>query len=216
MLYGLRWTTAAASGIVTSATPALIVLFSYLFLGERLDARRIAAMVFTMLGIVALSLASGPAGTSSDGPALDGASLAGMALVFCAAIGEALYTVLGKGLTRKLSPLAIATGVSLIGFALFLPLGLLEAVQFSFAEVSARAWLLIVYYAVFVTVTAFMLWYYGVSRVAANSAAVFTGMIPVAAVLLSYAVLGESFRWGHALGIFGVLAGIACIAWPRR
>lgn len=216
MLYGLRWTTAAASGIVTSATPALIVLFSYLLLGERLDARRIAAMVFTVAGIVALGLASGPSSEDSGARARDGTSLAGMALVFGAATGEALYTVLGKGLTRSLSPLAIVTGVSLIGFVLFLPIAAIEAVQFPFADVPASAWLLIAYYAVIVTVAAFMLWYYGVARVAANSAAVFTGIIPVAAVLLSYAVLGERFRWGHVLGITGVLAGIACIAWPRR
>jgi hypothetical protein len=49
----------------------------------------------------------------------------------------------------------------------------------------------------------------GLSRVPASTAGVFTGVLPVSAVLLSYAILGESFRWAHlAAGVCVLLANL--------
>ena len=70
----------------------------------------------------------------------------------------------------------------------------------------------IVYYGVFGTVGAYLLWYRGLSRVPASVAGVFTGVLPVSAVLLSYAVLREPFLWSHLIGMTCVLLAIVLIA----
>ncbi|MDQ5811138.1 MAG: DMT family transporter [Actinomycetota bacterium] len=53
------------------------------------------------------------------------------------------------------------------------------------------------------------------SRVPASTAGVFTGVLPVSAVLLSYAILGESFRWAHLAAGVGVLLAILLITRRR-
>ena len=59
---------------------------------------------------------------------------------------------------------------------------------------------------------AFLLWFEGVARVPASTAAVFTGVLPISAVALSYAVLGEPFLWSHLIGGACVVLGIVLIA----
>jgi drug/metabolite transporter (DMT)-like permease len=41
---------------------------------------------------------------------------------------------------------------------------------------------------------------------------VFTGVLPVSAVLLSYLVLGERFLWSHLAGVACVIAAIVLVA----
>jgi drug/metabolite transporter (DMT)-like permease len=68
------------------------------------------------------------------------------------------------------------------------------------------------YYGVVVTVLAFLLWARGIARVPASTAAVFTGVLPVSAVTLSYLVLGERVLASHLVGAACVIAGIVLVA----
>ena len=114
---------------------------------------------------------------------------------------EALFTIFGKVLSDRLSALAIATFVSVFGFVMFLPFAVYEALWFDFSQPTATDWMYIVYYGAVVTVIGFVLRYYGVSKVPASTSAVFTGVIAVSALFLSYLFLKEAFQWGHLLGV---------------
>ena len=72
-------------------------------------------------------------------------------------------------------------------------------------------WLAIVYYGVAVTAIVFILWFRGISRVQASTAAVFTGVMPVNAIIFSYLILHEPFQWSHLWGGLCVLAGLGFI-----
>lgn len=207
LLYGLRFTTAAESGIITATTPAVIGILSSLFLKERVAWNRCAGIVLSGLGILAVGV-----GSTLSSPGNGPNPLLGDILVFGAVIGEALFTVLGKAESQKVSPLALSALMSLIAFVLSLPLSLYEAATFDFSRVPLRGWLLIVYYGVVVTAVSFPLWYGGVAKVPASTSGVFTGVLPVSAVILSYAVLHEPFLWSHFAGVLCVLVGIAFIA----
>ncbi len=203
LLYGLKLTTAAESGIVSSATPAVLGIISFLFLRERLTWSKTAGVLLTFCGIVAINLIGATANTDR------GANpLLGNLLVFGAVVGEALFTIFRKAVSDRVDPMAGAALMSLIGLGMFLPFGLYEAQTFDLTRVALSDWLLILYYGVVVTVLAFILWFRGVSRVPASTAAVFTGVWPVSAVLLSYVVLREPFAVTHLLGMACVLLGI--------
>ncbi len=96
---------------------------------------------------------------------------------------------------------------------MFLPFAIFEARAFDFSRTTIADWLPVVYYGIVVTVIAFILWFRGISKVPASTAAVFTGVWPVSAVLLSYIILKEQFVVSHLLGIVCVLLGIGFIAW---
>lgn len=206
LLYGLRLTTATEGGIVISTAPAILAVSAFLFMGERLTALRALAIALAVAGMIALRAGGGNSGASS---------WLGNLLVFGAAVGEALFTALGKAVARTLPPLAIATYVTVLGLLMFLPFAAWEAWRFDFAAVNPLDWLPVIYYGVFITAGAFWLWYWGIARVPASTAAVFLGILPVSAVALSYSLLGEPFRWSHLIGLAAVLGGIACITLPE-
>jgi drug/metabolite transporter (DMT)-like permease len=206
LLYGLSYTSAAASGIVASTTPAVAAALAVILLGEKGSWRRGAAIALAVLGVGSLTATAPSPAATGDRPLL------GTALVFGAVVGEGLFIVCSRVVSRRLSPLTAATGLSVLGFLMFLPFAAAEARTFEFSRLAARDWLAIAYYAVAVTVIAFLCWTRGVAQVPASTAAVFTGVLPVSAILLSYVLLGEPFSWGHIAGAAAVVAGIGLLA----
>ena len=212
LLWGLLFTTAAEGGVITSTTPAVVGLISFFFLKEKLGPRVIVGIGLSVFGIVALNVLGSDTGTVR-GPA----PLLGNLLVFGAVISEALFTIFGKVASERVTPLATAASASVLSLALFLPLGLYQAVGFDFSSVGLSGWVAVLHYGVFVTALGYLLWFYllwfsGLSRVPASTAGPFTGVLPVSAVLLSYAVLGEPFSWAHLVGVTCVLLAILLIA----
>ena len=86
-----------------------------------------------------------------------------------------------------------------------------KSIGFNFSSIVFDGWASVAHYGVFVTALGYLLWFDGLSRVPASTAGVFTGVLPVSAVLLSYVVLGEPFLWAHPIGIACVLAAILLI-----
>ena len=56
------------------------------------------------------------------------------------------------------------------------------------------------------------LWYSGIAKTQGSIAAGFMGLMPVSALVLSYALLGEDFRWTHLAGFATVFAGVLLIS----
>ncbi len=208
-LEGLRLTSPASAGIITSTTPACMAVIAWIFFHERPRRRVLAGVACSMGGILLVHLA----GASGHMDGTDtGSSLYGNLLVMGAVFFESMFLLLRKQIREPLSPLAASTLVSLYGGMLFLPLGLAEAFSFSLAGLRPETWLAVGYYAVVVTVLAYLFWFAGIVRVPAGVAGVFTGVMPVSAVVLSRVVLGEAISLLQLAGCLGVVLGIYFIS----
>jgi drug/metabolite transporter (DMT)-like permease len=208
LLFGLKYTTAAESGIITSTTPAVLGLISFLFLKERVTWNKAAGIAFTLFGILAINVV-GISANSERGAN----PLLGNLLVFGAVIAEALFTIFRKAASEKVTPLTGATFMCILGLMMFLPFAIVEAGAFDFSHATITDWIPVVYYGIVVTVIGFILWFRGISKVPASTAAVFTGIWPISAVLLSYIILKEQFMVSHLISIVCVLIGIGFISW---
>jgi drug/metabolite transporter (DMT)-like permease len=209
LLSGLRLTSAAEAGIVTATTPAVAAALAVLVLRERWTWGRSAGIGLAVAGLLAINL--GGSVPEAQGPA----PLPGNLLVFGAVVCEAVFLVCSRVASQRLSPLTVATAISVLGFLMFLPFALVEAASVDLARVTAGDWLAIGYYAVGVTVVAFLLWARGVARVPASTAAVFTGVLPLSALCLSWAALGEPIGLTHLAGAAAVIAAIVVLARAR-
>jgi drug/metabolite transporter (DMT)-like permease len=207
MLNGVALTSASAAGIILSTLPAVVAVFSALFLRERLGPRAILAVVLAVAGIAVLQLTR--AGADSG---LHGNVALGNLLVFGSVCCEAIYVVIGKRLTANLSAMRISALINLFGLALMLPFGLWQARAFDFAALDASQWTLLVYYALGASALATWLWLTGLKAVPANHAGVFTVGLPIASTLVAVAFLGESLAFGHLLAFGCAVAGIVLIA----
>ena len=205
LLEGLRFTSAAEGGIVTSTTPAVAAALAVVALGERWSRPRTLGVALAVAGILALNTAGG-LGARGPWPLL------GNVLVFGAVVGEAVFVVCSRVASQRLPPLVVATAISALGFAMFLPAALLEMRAFPLSRLALADWALVGYYGVVVTVVAFLLWARGVARVPASAASVFTGVLPVSALALSHLALGETITPPHVGAAALVILGIVVLA----
>lgn len=223
MLYGVMLTSAVSAGVVMAAIPAAVALLSRWWLGARISRRTMAAIACAALGIVLLALARTPAspgaavtGGNRLAPTADGAALVGHALLLVAVFCEAAYVVIGKRLTRWVSPRRISAVINLWGLALVTPLGLWQALQFDFSSVQADTWALLLFYALAASVATVWLWMKGLAQVPAPQAGVFTVMLPITAAAVGVGFLGEPFGSGHLAALVMALLGLLLATWPAR
>lgn len=210
MLYGVSMTSATAAGVILSSLPAVVALFSWLFLRERLAPRVWLAVALAVTGIAALSLVrAGP-----DRAAAPNTSLLGNLLVFACVCCEATYVILGKRLTDSLSAKRISALINLIGLLLILPFGLWQAARFDFTTLTIPIWILLVFYSLAASMFATWLWLTGLKTVPASHSGVFTIALPLAAGLVGVVWLGEHFTVVHAFSFACAAAGIGLTAWP--
>ncbi|MDQ0226592.1 DMT family transporter [Metabacillus niabensis] len=203
MLYGLTFTTAIEAGIITSTIPAVTGGLAFLFLKERLTKSVSVGILLAVLGTLIINVV----GSASD-IERGSSPIFGNLLIFGAVICEALFIILGKFVSQRVSPLAISTIVSVLGTILFLPLSLYEGAKFNFEGVTMAEWGLILYFGIVVTVIAFILMYQGVSKVPASTVGVLTGVLPISSVILSVLILGEKISFFHFIGISFTLTAI--------
>jgi drug/metabolite transporter (DMT)-like permease len=194
--------------IVMSTTPAVTAAAAIVFLREKATWRKLAAIALAVIGVLILQI--GQSGNEESGN-----SLLGAALVFGAVCCEASYTLLGKKIGGRVHPTLAAFLASAIAVPLFIPFAVWELQDFSIGEVSRDGWLAVIWYGAGTLALGTWLWYSGVAKAEGTVASAFMGLMPVSALILSYILLGESFRWIHLIGFVTVFAGILLIAWEH-
>ncbi len=220
MLYGVSMTSAVSAGVIMAAIPAVVALMSWLFLREAISLRVWLGVACAALGISLVTLLKQEllvhATQGLQANLAPKNVLLGNFLVFGAVLCEAAYAVIGKKLTGQLGPKRIASLINLWGFVLMTPFGLYVALDFSFASVAPGMWLLLVFYALAASVWTVWLWMTGLHGVPASQAGVFTVMLPIAAALTGWLVLGEQMSLLQLLAFGIALLGVVLATQPER
>lgn len=196
----IKNTEAAQAGMITAMLPLLVALGAHFILKERVSVRTWAGFGLAVIGAVLLSLLS-PATEDAPNPTL-GNFLEFLAM--CCAMG---YTILLKQLSARYSPMFLTFTQAVFGCLFFLPLMFLpgQSLPREFVLVPALS---IAYLGAASTMGAYGLYSYGVSKIPASQASAFINLIPVATVLMAWAVLGETFGLGQYLASALVLGGV--------
>jgi drug/metabolite transporter (DMT)-like permease len=217
MLNGVHRTSAVAAGVITSTIPAVVALFSWLFLKEKPDGRALASIALAIVGVVVINLAhagqaAGAASESSFAGSLAGSlagNLAGNLMVLGAVCCESLYVILSRRLTQTLAPIDICAYTHLFGLLLMLPLGVSSLITFDYASVPVSIWSLVLWYGLSASIFSFWLWMKGIRHVPGSLAGVFSAVLPVAAAVYGIVFLDERPTLAHGVALACVIAGIA-------
>ncbi len=208
VLYGVDMTTAAAGGMILASTPAVIAIFSWL-LGDRLGRFAWIGILLTIGGVLVVNTIGVQEGHDARRPFL------GAVLIFAAVVCESLYTLLGRRIAGKASPLGNTAWYCIYGAATFLPLIVIDLFSTDYGAIPTSAWVALVYMGIAVTIVAILLWYIGLRTVPTSQAGAFTGAMPIAAVLSAWLVLGEHIGWAHIVGMGLIVTGIVLVARSR-
>jgi drug/metabolite transporter (DMT)-like permease len=200
MLYGVKHTSSANAGIITSVLPSLIALLAWIWLREQIGRRSFAAIGLAVSGIALINL--------YDASALDVGRVLGNALVLGAVLSEALFAVFSRRLSLSVPPWSMAFWVNVFGLVLFLPFAIPQALSFDWGTMGPTLWAWVLLYSLTASVLSFLLWYKGISQVPANVAGLFTGLIPVSAMIIGFSVLGESPTLSQLAGMVLVLLSL--------
>lgn len=197
---GLATVTAGRAAVIVAANPIVIALGAALFFGERLTRRKAAGVILSVTGAVWVIGRGAPLALLAQGLAPGDAAILG-----CVA-SWATYTLLGKKVMARISPLAAVTWSSLAGALMLLPAALAEGLAPLSYPVSA--WAALAYLGVFGTVLGFTWFYEGIRAVGPSRAGVFINLVPVSAVAIAWLLLAEPADPSLLLGGGLVLAGV--------
>lgn len=199
-LSGLALSSPTHAAILYALTPAVVLIQSRLFLGERISPTRAVGVVLAFAGVGLVLFEKGFRAATE--------ALLGDLMILGAVVSWATYTVLTRPLARSSGSLQTTGWVLMAGGLLSLPLGPFVLRSSGWADVSAEAWLGIAFLVLVTSVIAYLLWGYALGRLEAAKVAVFTNLQPVATAALSWIVLGEGISAVAALGGLLVIAGV--------
>jgi drug/metabolite transporter (DMT)-like permease len=206
--WGTKLSSAHNGGLITSASPAFIVLFAVWLLKERLTAANLVALGLATLGVLAV------VGPESGGGAGGHSLWLGNLCLVGAAVTWALYTVLGKVASQHYSSLTVATYATLSGLVFTTPLAWATEWQtWSLAGgLPLMVWLGVAYVGVISTAVAFYLWVLGFALLDAGTGSLFFFAQPLVAALLGALLLGETLHWYFYVGAGLILTGLTVSA----
>ncbi len=194
-------TSASQAGMITAMLPLMVAGAAALVLKEKLTRRTAMGFTMAIAGAVWLSSAA-ESDVHAPNPML------GNFLEFLAMVCATGYMICCKHLSARYNPWFLTAVQSLVGVAFYLPLLFLPSThlptQFPLAPTAA-----VVYLGSAVTILAYGLYNFGLSRLPAGQSSAFVNLIPVVTVLLGHLLLGEDFTgWQYAasgLVMLGVL-----------
>ncbi len=208
-LTGLRFTSAANAGVITSAAPAVMAVLARVTLGERMGRTGSLGVCLAVAGLLLINPFGIAGGAEPE-------HMAGNLLVLAATVCEALLTIFRKISGGRISSVTNTTILVGMSAVMVLPLALVDLRGFDLGKVEIVGWLSVIYYGAFATVIAYILWGDGALRIPANRTGIATAALPVSALVLSALVLGEPLRLPHLAGCAAVIAGMIIGSQPGR
>jgi len=203
---GTRLSTASNASLVTSASPAFMVLFAALLLGEHASRRRIGALVLASLGVIAV-LQPGVADLQS-------ASTLGNVALLGAALTWGLYSVLVKAASRWAGPLQIGLYTFIGGLALAAPAAAIESQALTASPATSGVVLGVLYLGWVSTALAMVLWTYALAKLDASLVSILFFAQPVVGVGLGAILLGDQLDLAFWLGAVAIGASLLLAASP--
>jgi drug/metabolite transporter (DMT)-like permease len=208
--YGLKLSSATSVSLLISTIPIFAAIFAFFIRKEGIGFWRGVAITLSIVGVGTIISADG--GKAAAWKMIQAGNLLGLGAAGCAG----LYMALGRDLMTRYSPLTMTTFQAFFAVAIFLPLAGTELSNHGWRGAGPLTLLSVMYLALFCSVLAFLLWNYGISRLEASKAAVFTNLVPVFTVIGAGIFLGERIHPAQVVGGALVIGGVTLASATRR
>lgn len=190
------------ASILNATTPIFMVLVAHwLTHDEKLSAAKIAAVA---LGFAGVAVLVGPAAFAA------GQQAGGEVAVLAAACSYAFGATYGKSF-KSLPPIEIATGQISAATLVMLPLSLIIDRPWTLTMPSGAAWAALFSIALVSTALAYVFFYRLIASAGVTNISLVTFLLPVNALWLGAAFLGERVTLQAILGMVLIGAGLAAI-----
>jgi drug/metabolite transporter (DMT)-like permease len=199
---GLSNATGSKSSILTSVGSFIVVIIAHFYYkDDKINKRKSLGLILGFLGIIIINLGNG---FNVD------FNIYGEGFIIISTTLGAVGTIMAKELSKTINPFVITTWQMLLGSSILLIFGLpqlsSDAIVFTFKGV------VLLFYAAFLSATAFSLWYSLLKYNKAGEISIYKFVIPVSGSILSIIFLkGEVFTLNTFIALIFVSLGIMAI-----
>jgi drug/metabolite transporter (DMT)-like permease len=203
---GTKLSTAANGSLVTSATPAFVLLFAWMLLGETITARRLLSLLLATLGVIAV--------IDPRSAQLNPDLFLGNLMLIGAAVTWALYSVLVRKVTQNTDVLLFSLIAFVGGLPVSVTAGAWELSTLGVGEINRGVVGGVLFLGIISTGMAMVLWNTAFAYVDASLASLTFFAQPIVGTFLGWLFLAERITPLFLLG--GFLIGIGLIISSRK
>ena len=198
---GTKLSSAANGSLVTSATPAFVLIFAWILLKEKITSLRLIALLLATFGVVAV--------IDPRSAQLNPDLFLGNLLLLGAGLTWALYSVLVRKATQALDVLPFSLIAFLGGLPVSLPASAWELKTIGVGQINLGIVGGVLFLGIISTALAMVLWNSAFTLIDANLASLTFFAQPVVGTLLGWLFLGEKITPLFLFG--GILIGIGLV-----
>ena len=203
MFLGIKHTEAINGSLLLGTMPINIVAVAWLITREKISPVQGLGIVIGFLGLLTIV-------ARADLSVLVALTFnLGDPIIWLSILFYAFYSVYLPRAPQTLPLSSLMTVLCAVGVVTCLPFYLWE----TYGEALATwppwdAWWAVIYLGIFSSLLAQIFWVAGIARVGPSTAGYFIYLAPVFGTVMAILLLGEEFRWFHAVGIALVFAGV--------
>ncbi|MBA3557314.1 MAG: DMT family transporter [Gemmatimonadaceae bacterium] len=195
----LYYISASQAVLLQSAIPAVTAFLAFVFLRERLSAKRVAGIGISLIGVALVMIAAAPAGGASH-------TLLGNVLMAGTTILWAAYTILAKRLAAS-DQLVVTAYSTVAGTVMLAPIAVWEVLPKPVPAFSANDWISVLYLGAISTAGGYWLYNRSLQQLQASQTSAFINLMPVVGIATAVIFLGETLVLWQIAGAAFVLIG---------
>jgi drug/metabolite transporter (DMT)-like permease len=205
IVWGQQHIASGVASIINASSPLFTVVFAhFLTTDEKMTGAKLAGVVIGLAGVAWM--------IGFDALQTLGADLMAQLSCLGAAIAYALSGIYGRRFrTMGVAPMATATGQVIASSVLLVPVMLVVDRPWTLAMPGMATVAALIGVAALSTALAYVLYFRILATAGATNLQLVTFLIPVSAILLGVAFLGESLQPRHVFGMVLIGAGLAAI-----
>ncbi len=198
--YGTMYSSAQMGSVITSATPAFMLIFAVWLLKEKLTMRKILSIILATIGVIVI------AGIDS----IDTSKQIGAVFSTIAALTWALMSVMLKLIPSRYPPLLINIYAVFVAIVCLTPINLPTVQQLPWQEImnSPEVICSVLYMGAISTSIAFLLWNKGLLLMDAAASGLFFFFQPIVGTFLGWLILGEQITINFWIGSAMIFVGV--------
>ncbi|WP_041964513.1 DMT family transporter [Mesobacillus selenatarsenatis] len=182
-------------------SPAFVAILSFFFLKEKINRKKLMAIILTVIGCTLAAGITGQGGTSF--------SVISLLIGLGAGFGYALYSIFGKVALRSYHPFTVTLYTFIVASGALLPTtGIVSKAAVIF---TGDIWLYALGLGIFPTVLAYFAYSWGLERTESSTAAVVATLEPVVATILGMMVYGDRLGGMQLLGSALIIISVVSI-----
>ncbi|HDR7287050.1 DMT family transporter [Bacillus cereus group sp. Bc222] len=203
---GTKLSDAHTGSLVTSATPAFIVIFAAIILKEKLTARRLLSTIIATIGVIIVI------GWDIE----IGSYFIGTIILVGAAITWALLSIYVKIASARFSSLVITTYAIFFSLFFITPFMVWEFQSNPIEHMTLYVILGVLYLGIVSTAAAFFLWNKGLELIDASIGSLFFFFQPIVGSLLGWFLLNETLNSNFFIGGILIICSVFITTFERK